>query len=104
MSTDRSKENNEKEQILKKAFFPATVAPTNSDMAKYQYQKPTDRIPIAEEGKQICSTETEGNSVHVSARESEQYRKLTDLSSKPLIWEGSIVTMPKSKLVINAKR
>ena len=48
--------------------------------------------------------ETEGNSVLVSARESEQYRKLTDLSSKPLIWEGSIVTMPLSKLVINAKR
>ena len=77
-STDRSNENEKKEQILKKAFFPATVAPLNSDLAKYQYQKPTDRIPKAEEGRQMCSTETEGNSVMVSARESEQYRKLTD--------------------------
>ena len=52
-STDRSGENIEKEQLLKKAFFPATVAPLNADLAKYQYQKPTDRIPIAEEGREI---------------------------------------------------
>ena len=101
-STDGSKEN--KEQFLKKAFFPATVALVNNDKATYQYQKPTDRIPIAYDVKPICTTETDGNTAVVSARESDQYRQLTDPSQKPLIWEGSIVTMPQSKLVTKANR